>query len=77
MWGQGTITYPAGGEIEVYEGQVNNGVYNGVGTIYYNNGVIFKGFFLNGVQNGFGVVIYCSSKFKCLFVMGKLIGEMK
>lgn len=52
-------------------------MYTGVGTIYYSNGVIYKGFFLNGVKNGFGVVIYCSSKFKCLFVMGKLIGEMK
>ena len=77
MWGQGTITYPEGGEIDSYEGQVSSGGYNGVGTVFYANGVIYKGFFLNGLKNGFGVLIYGSSKYKCLFVMNKLIGEIK
>ena len=56
---------------------MSGGEYNGIGTIFYSNGLIFKGIFLNGIKNGFGVLIYGSSKYKCLFIMDQLVGEMK
>ena len=70
------MSYPSG-EIERYEGEVSDGLYNGIGTIFYVNGVIYKRYFQDGARNGFGVMIYGSSKYKCLFVMNKLVGELK
>jgi hypothetical protein len=63
--------------LESYEGEVSNGVFQGLGILYYKNGVIFKGYFLEGAKNGPGVLIFCQNKYKCLYVMNKLVGELK
>jgi hypothetical protein len=47
-----------------------------MGVLHYRNGVIFKGCFTEGAKNGPGVLIYCSNKFKCLYMMNKLIGRL-
>lgn len=77
MWGQCTIEYPKESEIQKYEGEVNEGSYNGIGVLYYSNGVIYKGYFLQGAKHGYGVLIYGSQKYKCLYIMDELAGELK
>ena len=63
--------------LEKYEGEVSNGVFHGLGILYYRTGVIFKGYFLDGAKNGPGVLIFCQNKYKCLYVMNKLVGKLK
>lgn len=75
MEGVGTLTYKKG-EIEQYEGELSEGLYHGIGTIYYSNGVIFKGNFHYGCKNGPGIIVYETDIFKCLFVMNRLIGPL-
>lgn len=71
------ITYPKGAEIECYEGEISDGIYNGIGILYYTNGVIYKGFFQNGAKHGYGLLIYGKSKYKCFYMMNQLMGELK
>ena len=56
---------------------MTGGIYQGIGVLYYSNGVIFKGFFCCGKKNGFGVLIYGKSKYKCLYMLNNLAGELK
>lgn len=77
MWGQCKIQFPAGSEVESYEGEVSEGLFSGIGTLFYANGAIYKGYFQDGTKNGFGVYIYGTSKYKCLYVMNRLVGELK
>ena len=41
-----------------YEGQTRNGVPDGVGRLYYQNGRVYAGAFVRGRPQGFGVLLY-------------------
>lgn len=47
------IYYPYG----YYQGNVSNGVANGVGTFYFRDGSFYHGGFMNGWWNGQGVIV--------------------
>ena len=42
----------------------------------YRNGLIFKGYFYEGRKNGHGLFIYGTQKYKCLYIMDNLVGEL-
>lgn len=63
--------------MEIYEGEVLNGLYNGLGVAHYRNGLIYKGYFLENLRNGPGVIIYGKKMFKGLFIMDRLIGKIQ
>jgi len=33
---------------------MNDGLFNGEGTLHYTNGIVYKGFFLQGTKSGKG-----------------------
>jgi hypothetical protein len=43
---------------KVYEGQVNKGVYNGIGQLVYPNGDVYKGAYKNGLRCGTGICMF-------------------
>lgn len=70
--GFGNVFYPNG----FYQGQLSNGVAHGVGTYYFRDGTIFKGWFFNGWRNGPGVIVvpYRGYLPSC-WSMGNYIGQ--
>ena len=51
----GRIFFPNG---EIYEGEIQNSVFNGKGKLKSNNGIIFEGDFVNGEKIGNVKIIY-------------------
>ena len=47
------IIYDDDGDM-IYEGELKNGCYDGIGIIYYKSGNKYEGEFKNGVVNGIG-----------------------
>jgi len=44
-------------EYGYYRGKVKNGIADGIGTFYFNNGTFYRGGFLNGWKHGKGVIV--------------------
>ncbi len=44
-------------EYGYYRGNVKNGIADGIGTFYFNNGTFYRGRFLNGWWHGKGVIV--------------------
>ena len=66
-------TYNTNGSV-LYDGEVNDGTYNGMGTGYYSNGsIMYKGEWLENIYNGMGTLysggftFYKGEWLKCTF----------
>lgn len=52
-----TVTYPTG----TYEGEIANGLENGNGRFYFNDGRVYSGEWKNGLPNGKGALKYLTT----------------
>ena len=59
-----------------YEGELNKGLFNGVGELVYRNGVTYRGIFLSGHKMGRGYLSYGGTKYACHFHEDQLQGEL-
>lgn len=45
-----------------YEGNFNNGIFHGEGTMYYSNGNVYSGLWKLDLKDGFGKMIYSNGE---------------
>ena len=64
----GIIDFASGSR---YEGELNNGKMDGVGTFHYANGDIYQGQFYDGQMHGFGQLSFSNgARYEGVFVAG-------
>ena len=56
----GRIYYPNG---DIYEGEIQNNLFNGKGKLIHNDGTIFEGEFIDGEKGDYGKIIYNDKSF--------------